>query len=245
MRGRWRGSTARACSIPASAPARRSPTRSRARPTRRTARKGRSIPASAAACRTRERQERIALGHGLCAAARRGEGDGGGGARARPSRNAVHGPERRNRHADGAPGNARRRGAGAQGFAGELSPRRRRRRCDPGHDAGHPRQRSVSRDPYPASVAGAVRYAAPAYLHHRLILDADGRKFSKRDRAVTLAALREGGATPDRNQERWSALPVVQAGKGGEAGGPRPACHWVRSSMVCAGEFCPRPRPKM
>jgi glutamyl-Q tRNA(Asp) synthetase len=36
---------------------------------------------------------------------------------------------------------------------------------------------------------------APAYAHHRLILDRDGRKFSKRDRAVTLRALREGGAT--------------------------------------------------
>jgi len=35
----------------------------------------------------------------------------------------------------------------------------------------------------------------PAYAHHRLILDAEGRKFSKRDRAVTLRSLREGGAT--------------------------------------------------
>lgn len=35
----------------------------------------------------------------------------------------------------------------------------------------------------------------PAYAHHRLILDPAGRKFSKRDRAVTLASLREHGAT--------------------------------------------------
>jgi len=34
----------------------------------------------------------------------------------------------------------------------------------------------------------------PAYAHHRLILDAQGRKFSKRDQAVTLRALRQGGA---------------------------------------------------
>ena len=34
---------------------------------------------------------------------------------------------------------------------------------------------------------------APAYAHHRLILDADGRKFSKRDRAITLQALRASG----------------------------------------------------
>jgi len=35
---------------------------------------------------------------------------------------------------------------------------------------------------------------APAYAHHRLILDEHGRKFSKRDRAVTLRSLRESGA---------------------------------------------------
>jgi glutamyl-Q tRNA(Asp) synthetase len=37
---------------------------------------------------------------------------------------------------------------------------------------------------------------APAYEHHRLVLDEDGRKFSKRDGAITLRALREAGATP-------------------------------------------------
>jgi glutamyl-Q tRNA(Asp) synthetase len=38
---------------------------------------------------------------------------------------------------------------------------------------------------------------APRYAHHRLILDESGKKFSKRDRAVTLQSLRERGATPD------------------------------------------------
>ena len=38
---------------------------------------------------------------------------------------------------------------------------------------------------------------APAYAHHELILDAQGRKFSKRDAAVTLRALRESGVAPD------------------------------------------------
>jgi glutamyl-Q tRNA(Asp) synthetase len=38
---------------------------------------------------------------------------------------------------------------------------------------------------------------APAYAHHRLILDEQGRKFSKRDRAITLQELRVGGATAD------------------------------------------------
>jgi glutamyl-Q tRNA(Asp) synthetase len=36
----------------------------------------------------------------------------------------------------------------------------------------------------------------PAYTHHRLILDESGKKFSKRDHAATLRALREDGATP-------------------------------------------------
>jgi glutamyl-Q tRNA(Asp) synthetase len=34
------------------------------------------------------------------------------------------------------------------------------------------------------------------YAHHPLVLDEHGRKFSKRDHAVTLASLRESGATP-------------------------------------------------
>jgi glutamyl-Q tRNA(Asp) synthetase len=37
----------------------------------------------------------------------------------------------------------------------------------------------------------------PRYAHHRLILDESGRKFSKRDQAVTLRALRAAGATPE------------------------------------------------
>lgn len=43
---------------------------------------------------------------------------------------------------------------------------------------------------------------APAYAHHRLILDENGRKFSKRDQAVTLRALRESGVTPDQIRNR-------------------------------------------
>lgn len=39
-------------------------------------------------------------------------------------------------------------------------------------------------------------YPEPTYAHHRLILDESGRKFSKRDRSVTLRALREKGVTP-------------------------------------------------
>ncbi len=39
-------------------------------------------------------------------------------------------------------------------------------------------------------------FPAPSYAHHRLILDADGRKFSKRNQAVTLRALRTEGVAP-------------------------------------------------
>jgi glutamyl-Q tRNA(Asp) synthetase len=35
----------------------------------------------------------------------------------------------------------------------------------------------------------------PAYAHHKLVVDADGKKFSKRDHAVTLQDLRAKGAT--------------------------------------------------
>jgi glutamyl-Q tRNA(Asp) synthetase len=42
-----------------------------------------------------------------------------------------------------------------------------------------------------------LNLSAPAYAHHRLILDEHGRKFSKRNRAVTLQELRAGGATAD------------------------------------------------
>jgi len=47
--------------------------------------------------------------------------------------------------------------------------------------------------------------SVPAYAHHRLILDADGKKFSKRDRAVTLRALRAAGATANdiRRRLEW------------------------------------------
>lgn len=43
---------------------------------------------------------------------------------------------------------------------------------------------------------------APAYAHHRLTLDEHGRKFSKRDRAVTLRDLRASGFTPESIRSR-------------------------------------------
>jgi len=41
-----------------------------------------------------------------------------------------------------------------------------------------------------------LKLAEPAYAHHRLVLDENGKKFSKRDGAVSLKSLRETGATP-------------------------------------------------
>jgi glutamyl-Q tRNA(Asp) synthetase len=40
-----------------------------------------------------------------------------------------------------------------------------------------------------------LKLPQPLYAHHRLILDASGRKFSKRDRVVTLQSLRESGTS--------------------------------------------------
>jgi glutamyl-Q tRNA(Asp) synthetase len=38
-------------------------------------------------------------------------------------------------------------------------------------------------------------YATPGYAHHRLLTDPDGRRFAKRDRALTLRAMREAGTS--------------------------------------------------
>jgi glutamyl-Q tRNA(Asp) synthetase len=42
----------------------------------------------------------------------------------------------------------------------------------------------------------------PRYAHHGLVTDKDGKKFSKRDNAVTLRAMRESGSTPN---DVWDA----------------------------------------
>ncbi|MXP63466.1 tRNA glutamyl-Q(34) synthetase GluQRS [Roseomonas sp. M0104] len=50
-----------------------------------------------------------------------------------------------------------------------------------------------------------LRWPAPRYRHHRLLLGPDGRRLSKRDKAPTLAALREAGRSPAevRAMARW------------------------------------------
>lgn len=44
----------------------------------------------------------------------------------------------------------------------------------------------------------------PAYAHHKLILDENGKKFSKRDSAVTLRELRASGVTPEEIRARFT-----------------------------------------
>jgi len=39
-------------------------------------------------------------------------------------------------------------------------------------------------------------YATPLYAHHKLLTDASGRRFAKRDRDMTIQAMRESGMTP-------------------------------------------------
>ena len=46
---------------------------------------------------------------------------------------------------------------------------------------------------------------APNYAHHKLILDEHGRKFSKRDAAVTLRELRASGVTPAEIRQRLAS----------------------------------------
>ena len=51
---------------------------------------------------------------------------------------------------------------------------------------------------------------APIYVHHRLITDDEGRRLAKRDRAETLAALREAGATAGDLRARLGLPPAPQ-----------------------------------
>ncbi|MGE4483036.1 tRNA glutamyl-Q(34) synthetase GluQRS [Acidocella sp.] len=45
-------------------------------------------------------------------------------------------------------------------------------------------------------------YETPVYVHHKLLLGADGKRLAKRDKALTLQALRVSGLSPDKIIER-------------------------------------------
>ena len=49
-----------------------------------------------------------------------------------------------------------------------------------------------------------LAYETPLYAHHRLLTAPDGKRLAKRDKSLTLRALREGGKTPE---EVFSLLP--------------------------------------
>jgi glutamyl-Q tRNA(Asp) synthetase len=42
-----------------------------------------------------------------------------------------------------------------------------------------------------------LEFETPDYHHHTLLVDADGKRFAKRDKSVTLRALRESGLSPE------------------------------------------------
>ena len=50
---------------------------------------------------------------------------------------------------------------------------------------------------------------APRYRHHRLVLDANGKRLAKRDQAATLKSLRESGVQPDEVFARLG-LPTIR-----------------------------------
>jgi glutamyl-Q tRNA(Asp) synthetase len=54
-------------------------------------------------------------------------------------------------------------------------------------------------------------YAAPHYAHHRLLTDTTGRRFAKRDRDMTIRAMRESGREPEEVVGRALAAAAAAA----------------------------------
>jgi glutamyl-Q tRNA(Asp) synthetase len=63
-------------------------------------------------------------------------------------------------------------------------------------------------------------YATPRYAHHRLLTDAEGRRYAKRDRALTLRAMREAGETPESVRRRAGFTESLFAARGTAATPP-------------------------
>ncbi|MBN9487760.1 MAG: tRNA glutamyl-Q(34) synthetase GluQRS [Alphaproteobacteria bacterium] len=61
-------------------------------------------------------------------------------------------------------------------------------------------------------------YETPLYAHHRLLTDATGRRFAKRDRDMTIRAMRESGLTPAQVIDK--ALRSATDGLGAATGRP-------------------------
>jgi len=60
----------------------------------------------------------------------------------------------------------------------------------------------LGRKDIPAAYQALLRLPAPLYAHHRLILNEQGRKFSKREYNVTLRQLREQGVSSNEVRRR-------------------------------------------
>jgi glutamyl-Q tRNA(Asp) synthetase len=56
--------------------------------------------------------------------------------------------------------------------------------------------------------------ATPRYHHHRLLTDAAGKRFAKRDRSLTLRALREAGRTPEEVRAMAAPSPLSSPSRG-------------------------------
>nr|WP_294544933.1 tRNA glutamyl-Q(34) synthetase GluQRS [uncultured Rhodopila sp.] len=56
-------------------------------------------------------------------------------------------------------------------------------------------------------------WPVPAYAHHRLIVDADGKRLAKRDRAMTLRDMRERGVSPQEIIDRLSRMEAFAHGR--------------------------------
>lgn len=54
-------------------------------------------------------------------------------------------------------------------------------------------------------------FETPRYAHHKLLTDASGRRFAKRDRDMTIRAMRESGTTPGQVVERALAAAAAAA----------------------------------
>jgi glutamyl-Q tRNA(Asp) synthetase len=57
-------------------------------------------------------------------------------------------------------------------------------------------------------------YETPLYAHHRLLTDASGRRFAKRDRAMTIRAMREAGMSPREVIDTALMFPPPARGRG-------------------------------
>jgi glutamyl-Q tRNA(Asp) synthetase len=51
----------------------------------------------------------------------------------------------------------------------------------------------------------------PVYRHHRLLTGPDGKRYAKRDRSLTLAALRAAGASPADIRAKTGLPPLLDA----------------------------------